>query len=242
MNKVFLLIFSLYCFTASADEVVIATLEWRPYISNSKKSPGSSREIIEKAFKAVGHEVRFEFLPWIRAMKYAESGKVDAIAPIYYSKKREEAFYFSSSFQESPLVLFKSEKSKIKYEKQIDLEAYTLGLVRGYKNTEYIDSNDKISKSFVLKDLFNIKKLAQNHVDLIVIDEFVGKLLIAENSKTINSKLVVVRPNLDSKKLHLGFSKKSPKALRMQKDFERGLKLINIKAVITNANLKFGIK
>ena len=233
---------TLCSFSSIADEIVIATLEWRPYVSKSDKSPGSSREVIVKAFKAVGHEVKFEFLPWIRAMKYAESGKVDAIAPIYHSKKREELFYFSSSFQASPLVLFKNSKSKINYKEQKDLEAYSLGLVRGYKNTEYIDSNDKISKSYVLKDLFNVKKLAQNHVDLIVIDEFVGKLLIAENPDRLKNKLTVVRPNLDTKKLHLAFSKKSPKALKMQKEFERGLKLINIDEVISKANLKFGIK
>lgn len=243
MGLCFIVLIHLSILTANANEITIATLEWPPYVMNSKIGQGSSAEIIKAAFNAVGHDVKFLFVPWARAIKYAKSGKVDAIAPIYHSLKREEFFYFSSSFQVSPLVLFKNSKSKIIYKTEQDLENYTLGLVRGYKNTDFIDSSTKIAKSFVQKDLFNLKKLAQNHVELIVVDEFVAKFIIAKNLDTLRGKLDVIRPDLDSKKLHLAFSKRSENSKKFKIDFEKGLEKIrpDLNEIIRKSNLKFGI-
>ena len=241
--KYYSIIIFFFSLQINADVIKIATLEWHPYVSSDLRS-GSSAEIIKAAFKAVGHEVKFEFLPWIRGLKYVESGRLDAITPVYFNKERESFMYFSSPFQFSPLVLYRNKKTQITYKTVKDLENYSLGLVNGYKNTTFIDSSTKIRKSFVQKDISNLKKLASNQIDLIAIDELVAKLLIVENPKQLENKLEMILPILDNKGLHVGFSRNSLNGKRYYAEFEKGLKLISsrINSIIKKNNLKFGIK
>jgi polar amino acid transport system substrate-binding protein len=82
MKKIIIFLFIFFSLNSFGKKVSIATLEWPPYISSKIKGNGSVARIITKAFKSVGYEVEFEFLPWARAISYIKSGQVDAIVPI----------------------------------------------------------------------------------------------------------------------------------------------------------------
>ncbi|OUR96411.1 hypothetical protein A9Q84_08650 [Halobacteriovorax marinus] len=215
------------CFNTFAKKVTIATLEWPPYISEKIEGHGSVARIVTMAFKSVGYEVQFEFLPWARALSYVERGKVDAIVPIYKTIEREKKLHFSSSsFQSSPLVLYKRKDANVQIGKQIDLLNYKLGLVNGYNNTEFIDTNKKISKSYSRDDFINLKKLLRNRIDVISIDREVARYLISKNKTKFQDHLSLISPALDIKKLFLGISKNTSKSKKTFNDFNTGLKKI----------------
>jgi ABC-type amino acid transport substrate-binding protein len=208
-----------------AKVVRVATTEWPPYALNVKQGQGSSVEIIRKAFTSMGYEVEFLFLPWVRALNYVKIGRVDAIAPIYWTQDREELYLFSNPFQESSLVLCQSKDAKDKITNKEELIKYKLGLIRGYKNTGFIDSNDNLTKIFAPTDRNNIKKLIKGRVDVIAIDKDVANYLI----KSIDGDISIIDPPLDVKKLYLGFSKAKESSKTISDDFNKGLKKIGIK-------------
>ena len=59
---------------ANADTVLIATTDWPPYTTPARPDQGASSAVLRAAFQAVGHEVRFEFLPWARAVHEGTQG------------------------------------------------------------------------------------------------------------------------------------------------------------------------
>ncbi|WP_127716188.1 ABC transporter substrate-binding protein [Halobacteriovorax sp. HLS] len=226
MKLLFYGLIFLFNFNTFGYEVRVATVEWPPYVTGKKSAEGSSVEIIRNAYAKVGHSVKLVFLPWARAINYMKSGKIDAIMPIYKTKDREDFMYFSNSFQRSDLLLYKNTKSKIKYSSLKDLEGLSIGLVNGYKNIPYIDNSTTLKKTFVTKDLSNLKMLARSHVDVVCVDSEVAKQLIAENRSSLEGKIEPLYPALDSKELFIAFSIKAKGSKKMLKDFNHGLSLL----------------
>lgn len=244
MKTIFFSLLIIFNLSSFAKKVNIATLEWPPYISSKLKGNGSVARIVTKAFEAVGYEVHFEFLPWARALSYIKSGRVDAIAPLYMAKDREIFLNYSNSFQDSSLVLFKRVSHDIQIEKMEDLLNYEIGLVKGYKNIKYIDSNTSLKKSFSLNDFLNLKKLLKSRVDLISIDREVARYLISRNKEKFKNKLMAIDPALDIKRLFLGVSKKTKLSKTILDDFNRGLKKIEhiIPQIINDSFSEIGMK
>lgn len=72
--------------TANAEElhppakVVLATGEWRPYVSPDLEDGGIVCRIIREAFSLSGIEVEFRPMPWARALEQSKSGMIDGVA------------------------------------------------------------------------------------------------------------------------------------------------------------------
>jgi len=206
-----------------AKEVSFATLEWPPYIGSKLKNNGIIGEILVKAFKSQGHKVSFTFLPWTRAIHESKKGKLDGYMPIYESKQRRNESFLSHAIVTGPLVLMKLKDHNKNYKTQRDLIHYSLGLVRGYKNTKEIDENNLINKSYSGNDLSNLKKLLKGRVDFIVIDKYVAGYLIKTHLNRFKNKFEVISPALEHKELMAAFPKESIYSKNLNSILNKGL-------------------
>lgn len=213
---------------AAAEELNLASTEWRPYAGEELLNHGFTSEIIEKALAKVGYSVRFVFLPWKRAMEETVQGRRDALYSAYYSKERDINYAISESYAESRIVLCARKDSPIGYQNLRDLIPYKIGVVKGYVNSEEFDNADYLNKDYAVSDLINLKKLLARRIDLVVIDRFVAIYLL-KNHSSIEGDLGSVRfldPPLGTKTIHVMFSKAKPNFTRRVSDFNRGLTMI----------------
>ena len=67
---------------------------------------GIAADLAQLIFDELNVSYRFEVLPFKRAIKYAENGKVDVLAGIYKNKAREKFIAYSDPFMEDDGVLF----------------------------------------------------------------------------------------------------------------------------------------
>ncbi len=226
MGKLKLVFFILTCINTRADHISLATLHWPPYIGEQLKNKGIIGDIITRAFESQGHKVTFVFMPWSRSILEVKEGRIDGLLPVYKTTGREKNNYFSSPILSGPITIYKRKDQKIQYRSHKDLAQYTLGLVRGYKNTKEIDQSNNIRKSYTSNDLSNLKKLIKKRVDLVIIDKYVAEYLIKTHLKQYKNKISLISPILGKKGLYAQFPKKYKRSKKLQLILNKGIKKI----------------
>lgn len=212
--------------SSAQEKVKITSLEWPPFSSKNLVGKGLALKKISEAFENMNISSSFHFLPWVRALRSTESGEFHAIAPEYYSREREDKFFFSDSIMSSPLVLVSRKDFKLKtFSDMKEIYPFKIGLVRGYVNTPAIDQDTNIKSDLATDDLSNIKKLMAGRVELIVIDLNVLNYLTSI-SKIEHQELQVLSPILEDKKLYLVFPKSKKGSSELRDKFNQGLQLI----------------
>lgn len=169
----------------------------------------------------------------------AKEGKYDGYFPEYYVESLKNEFLVSEPFPGGPLGFFKRKADSISFTTLTDLKPYKIGVVRDYVNTEEFDKADYLQKDVANNDITNLRKLAGNRLDLVVIDKFVGNYLIKQEMPDKQDELEFVTPALEEKSLYLCISKKVPDAEAKMKAFNEGLKTIKVNgklATIMKAN------
>ncbi|MEA1968418.1 MAG: hypothetical protein U9N77_09380, partial [Thermodesulfobacteriota bacterium] len=78
--KKIIILFCLILFPLSgyAQNLVIMTNEWTPYVSSKLKNYGFTAEIISQAFAVAGIKPVIEFAPWSRCEAGVKNGKIFA--------------------------------------------------------------------------------------------------------------------------------------------------------------------
>jgi polar amino acid transport system substrate-binding protein len=118
-----------------SKEVVLATGEWTPYVSETMEGYGAFAEIVSAAFKEMGVPVKYVFSPWKRAEGEVYAGEAFAAFPYIKTEERLKKYDYSDPVMPSTGVFFympNRQKSKITYEKLEDLKSYRVGGVLGY--------------------------------------------------------------------------------------------------------------
>ncbi len=214
--------------------VILLTLNWPPYIGEDLPKKGYVYVLVKKAFNIMGYRCTIEFLPWNRVINKAKKGEADGYFPEYYSKRLEKYFYISNPFPGGPIIFLTQRKSHIKYNNISDLKKYRIGLVRGYINTEAIDSATYLTKDWARNDLINIKKLLKGRVDLIVIDKYVAYYLIKKYLPSQLSRVKPLCPIIEYKYLYVCFPKKNKGSKKLMQDFNKGLTYLKEKGILDN--------
>jgi ABC-type amino acid transport substrate-binding protein len=217
---------TLFSISSFGNTFTFSTTNWEPYIGQSLKNHGFLAVIIKEAFRASGHEAKFKFLPWARALKMVRDGSFDGYLPGYYSKERNQDCAFSAPIFSGAAGLYvnkASDNSKIGNYKEF-IKGKKVGLVRGYVNTKYIDEHKGITKDYVKDDISNMRKLAVGRVDYIFIDFLFARYFAEKDFKLRN--LAEISPPIEMKKLYVCFSKKKKGHEKIVKQFNEGLKKI----------------
>ncbi|PWC44319.1 transporter substrate-binding domain-containing protein [Azospirillum sp. TSO22-1] len=212
-----------------ADEVRLTTLEWPPY-SGSLPDNGFSAVVVREAFKAMGHTVSIEVLPWQRAVK---SAKDDAGIAGYFPEYPAEldGFTLSESIGDSPLGLIVPAGKPAADVSPAGLSRLKLGVVNGYVNAKPVAealAAGTFKAEGVVDDETNIKKVAAERIDAAEIDRYVFAYLMrnAAALAPLQGK-VEFGPVLESKTLHVAFNTR-PEGRRWAAVFAEGLRKIDV--------------
>ena len=221
---------------AYSETVYLASLEWPPYSGKDLPQQGASVAVAKAAFKAMGHDLTVDFVPWTRAFKSAEpaSSKYLGYFPAYI--KNTEKFNFSDVMDHSPLGIVENKANPVTWDITADFSKYKLGVVRNYTNTKELDSliaDGTIKPSVASSDLENMQQVAAGRIDAAVIDVNVFASLLKNSSKLkfaqeriqINNKLLI------NKELVVGF-KVAGDGAKWLEVYNQGLKKIDVDAIM----------
>lgn len=213
MFKVTALSITFLLFTISSyamDNVRISSLEWPPYSGEKLPSQGATSEVVRLVFDRIATNVSFDFYPWQRAVQSARLGQTDGYGPEYPLESDE--FILSDPIGQGPLMFAEQSHQPIIWENLDELMNKRMGVVQGYVNTVDLDKRlaDKSQvHEAAVDDITNLRKLAMNRLDIVVIDSNVFAYLMATDPKLQrNQPAIRLNPKLlEMKTLHIAFRK-----------------------------------
>lgn len=230
--------------SASENSLSFTTLNWAPYAAEHLQGNGVASAIIQEACKRVGLKAEFHFMPWTRAMAETQQGAYTALFNAYYSDERARNYAVSDPYFKTHLVLCTRKETEIQFDGSTQsLHPYRLGVVRGYVNTTAIDNDRKLKKDEAENDVLNLQKLLHGRVDVIIIDRYQALHLI-KNNPTIQAELNDIKfisPELESKTLHVMFSKERPNWKENLCLFNRGLEAMKRDGTLNKLMMFYGI-
>jgi polar amino acid transport system substrate-binding protein len=207
----------------AGEKVVLATLDWEPYVGQNMKNNGYVAQVVKEAFKRGGLDVEFKFYQWSRVVGLTKAGKVDGYFPEYYAEGVKEYAAFSASLPGGPLGFFKRTDQEISFNTLKDLEGYKIGVVKDYVNTKEFDEAPFLTRDPAKDDLTNLKKLAAGRLDLMVADKFVGKYLLNTNMPDKASAIEFMAKPLAEPELFVCISNKAKAQANLIKAFNKGI-------------------
>lgn len=218
---------------ARADRIVtLNTLEWCPYTCSSQADGGFTAEIVREAFRHEGFELRLRFLPWLRAVREAETGG-DAVGffPEYPTERRE--FTFSPVIGEGPIGLIVPTGAKVPDLASAELGRYRIGVVNGYVNARPIAdaiASGALKPHLISNDEAGIRMVALGRLDAAEIDRYVFAWAMRNQPefRDLRSK-VVFGATLETKTLHIAFARNA-RGAEAATAFAEGLKRVDVMA------------
>ncbi len=217
------------------ETVRLATLEWEPYITSRRSGAGYVAEVVVETFKRVNYSTEITFLPWARALAEAGHGNYDGLFPEYFNERRMNAFVYSDPFPGGPVGLYKRKDNPAHYsisplvdqtEALRSLQNFRFGVVRGYINTEEFDRASFLKKEVVGNDTSGLRMLYNGRIDFIFIDKLTAEYIIHSQFPQYQKDLEFMEPALETKSLHIAFSKQTANSQRKIDAFNSGLKQI----------------
>ena len=189
MNKIFRLVFLIAVFLVlqtgpawGGNFITLVADEWCPYnCAPNTDTPGFMIEIARYAFERLGYTIRYEKVPWARAIYETREGRYDGIV----GAGREETPDFI--FPEHELgravhVFYVRQGTAWKYSGLASLEQISLGVIRDYSYGNlyetYIEPNKADGKRIQMVSgatglMQNIKKLLAGRIDALIEDRAV---------------------------------------------------------------------
>lgn len=218
-----------------AEVLTLTSLEWPPYASRTQNEQGASVAVVKAAVEAMGHELKVEFYPWERAVHLAKNqAKYAGYFPEYYFEA--EDLLFSDSIGTGPLGFAESKSQPVTWASLEDLKPLKIGVVRGYVNTEQLDSmiaSGEIQAIPVTSDSINLKKVAANRISMAVIDINVMNHLL-QSDKSLQKEKAQLQMNaklLEEKQLYVAFANDEV-GKKWKQILDQGLQKIDVEKIM----------
>ena len=209
-----------------AREISMLTVEWAPHYGSTLPEKGLTTALVKAAFKAGGHTSEVEFVPWPRALADVKEGKADVVMGAYRNKEREADYYFSDPiyFLDTGLIA-RPGLGKNSYNSLRDLSSYTIGISRGWANSEEFDAANYLNKEVATNPNLNIRKLYRGRVDMAVMNFDLFRYEAKKEGFCLND-VEFMYPPLETHGLYIMSSRRISDYESIIKDFNRGLDTI----------------
>lgn len=212
--------------SAQARDISMLTVEWAPHYGSELPEQGLTTAIVKAAFKAGGHSSEVDFIPWARALKEVEEGQADVVMGAYHNKEREQSYIFSDPIYFLQLGLIARPGLGVSAYKTLhDLAPYSIGISRGFANSEEFDAADYLDKHVATFPNLNIRKLFRGRIDMAVMNFDLFRYEAKKEGFCI-SKVEFMEPPLETHGLYLMASRQIGDGEKIIQDFNRGLDTI----------------
>ncbi len=209
-----------------AREISMLTVEWAPHYGSELPEQGLTTAVVKAAFKAGGHSSQVDFIPWSRALKEVEEGKADIVMGAYHNSDREKIYIFSDPIYFLELGLIARPGLGInRYQKLQDLTPYSIGISRGFANSEEFDAANYLDKQVASTPNLNIRKLFRGRIDMAVMNYDLFRYEARKEGFCI-SDVEFMEPPLETHGLYLMASRNIDDGEQIIQDFNRGLERI----------------
>lgn len=230
MSQYFLaLVLMLLQFTATAAcarDVTMLTLNWAPHYGEDLPEQGLTTALVKAAFKAGGHNAGIEFVPWSRALKEVEEGKADVVMGAYFNEERTGKYIYSDVIYELNVGLIaRPGFSKTHYSSLQELSEYSIGISRGFANSEEFDAAQYLNKDVASTPLLNIRKLYRGRIDMAVMNYDLFRYEARKEGHCLTS-VNFLEPPLSTQGLYVMASRNITDGDELMLDFNSGLAVI----------------
>ncbi|MCP4470835.1 MAG: transporter substrate-binding domain-containing protein [Gammaproteobacteria bacterium] len=228
MRQYSLVMFSLFLlqFTspvAMARDVTMLTLNWAPHYGEELPEQGLTTALVKAAFEAGGHDAGIQFVPWSRALKEVEEGKADVVMGAYYNDERTEKYIYSDVIYHLNVGLIaRPGLSKTRYESLRELRDFSIGVSRGFANSEEFDAAQYLNKDVASTPVLNIRKLYRGRIDMAVMNFDLFRYEAKKAGHCISS-VTFMDPPLKEHGLYVMASRNIPDGEKLMQDFNTGL-------------------
>lgn len=209
----------------------IATSEFAPFeFTENGKVVGSDSDIIATVLKQNGYQAEFKMMPWSRAIKQTQTGKVAAVYSLTKNPDRERYFIFSQPISYVKDVFFKMKYNNINWETYSDLSKYRMGVGQGYMYAQefMLALEQKVFKSVNALSGKNLeyrqlKQLKSEHIDLMICEISVCGYLLSKHKKELRGVDYINKPIGKIRPYFIGFSRAWPQAQVITDKFNKTL-------------------
>jgi polar amino acid transport system substrate-binding protein len=242
-----LLLFSPHLYSEVKETVTLGADLWCPYnCQPNTERPGYVVEIAHSIFTRAGYGFEYKVLPWTRAIKLAENGKISGI--IGAGKKETPNFIFPSApVGISHHTFYTNAFSSWKYNGIDSLRNIQLGVVQSYsygglynkyisiqKNKPFVQS---LAGNGSLKRL--IAMLVLKRIDVLIEDENV----LQYNKKHLGMKEIIVAKGIAFKEnVYIAFSPVINSSSLYASIFDEGIKSMNSSGELDTILKKYSVK
>ncbi len=212
---------------ARAEDFVISTGEWPPYVSRDLPGGGPLARIVSEALEAAGDTASFQFLPWRRQELELKGGKALASFPWALNESLQATLAYSEPLCSQRMVFFflKSRLPGWDYTGLDGLKKFRLGGALGYSYQEDFEKAG-ITADYAPDSEKSIRKLLDGRVDLVVENELVGRHLMESKFPAYRDAVASSTTPLYVKPLRLVVSRSHPGADKLLEDFAKGMDIL----------------
>lgn len=227
---------------AQAKDWKITTLEWPPFSCSDCPEGGAAIKALRDVLKSKGITVKFEFLPWTRAIKVARSEGYVGYYPSWQADVID-GFKSSEVIFKSPIAFLENKEKPLGDWKELsDLKGKTIGVVQDYGYSKpflkLIDKKNPVIKAeYVAEPSINIKKIAAARFDATLIDVNVAKYYLSKKYAKYASKVQIQKKHVAN--LDLLIAVKNSEFDKYNKILKDALKDSNAQKIIDKYLLKY---
>jgi polar amino acid transport system substrate-binding protein len=200
-----------------ADPVIAIDNANPPFMyQQAGQAQGLYSLLVQAVFKRAGVDIEVRAMPWKRALRLAENGKV-GIGGIYRTAPRLDIFDYSQPLFEETLLVYVRKGTAIRFEQIDDLYGKRVGVIRGWSYTAAFDDalkSGRILASQSGSDEANFKMLASGRLDAVIAIEQAGQRLIQRLQ--LGNVQALARP-LSINPTYLVFGKKAQQQALLQR-------------------------
>ncbi len=208
---------------AMARDVTMLTLNWAPHYGEELPEQGLTTALVKAAFEAGGHDAGIQFVPWSRALKEVEEGKADVVMGAYYNDERTEKYIYSDVIYHLNVGLIaRPGLGKTRYESLRELRDFSIGVSRGFANSEEFDAAQYLNKDVASTPVLNIRKLYRGRIDMAVMNFDLFRYEAKKAGHCISS-VNFMDPPLQEHGLYVMASRNIADGEKLMQDFNAGL-------------------
>ncbi len=127
---------------------------------------GYSWEVFQESFHVMGYSIKYDIVPWARAIKYLKNGQVDLLFPISKSSERLGVFTYSKEpINDVDIVIYFPITSSFKWNGYHSLNRKIIGVKHAFNYGDKWNSVNYFTKYDIGKMSTGFQMLGKGHLD-----------------------------------------------------------------------------